>query len=34
LPGGVVFGPTLLTVMGIGLFFGAVGKSAQFPLHV
>ena len=26
--------PTLLTVMGIGLFFGAVGKSAQFPLHV
>ena len=20
--------------MGIGLFFGAVGKSAQFPLHV
>jgi NADH-quinone oxidoreductase subunit L len=24
----------LLTVMGIGLFFGAVGKSAQFPLHV
>src|SRR5438874_589927 len=31
---GVIFGPTLLTVMGIGLFFGAVGKSAQFPLHV
>jgi proton-translocating NADH-quinone oxidoreductase chain L len=28
------FTPTLLTVMGIGLFFGAVGKSAQFPLHV
>ena len=26
--------PTLLTVMGIGLFCGAVGKSAQFPLHV
>jgi NADH-quinone oxidoreductase subunit L len=24
----------LLTVAGIGLFFGAVGKSAQFPLHV
>src|SRR6185503_13254480 len=24
----------LLTIMGIGLFFGAVGKSAQFPLHV
>src|SRR5215212_8780763 len=34
LPGGVIFPPTLLTVMGIGLFFGAVGKSAQFPLHV
>jgi len=25
---------TLLTMAGIGLFFGAVGKSAQFPLHV
>lgn len=25
---------TLMTLMGIGLFFGAVGKSAQFPLHV
>jgi NADH-quinone oxidoreductase subunit L len=24
----------LLTWAGIGLFFGAVGKSAQFPLHV
>ena len=24
----------LLTAAGIGLFFGAVGKSAQFPLHV
>ena len=24
----------LLTIMGVGLFFGAVGKSAQFPLHV
>jgi len=34
LPGGVVFGTTALTVMGIGLFCGAVGKSAQFPLHV
>ncbi len=34
LPGGVVFSTTMLTVMGIGLFFGAVGKSAQFPLHV
>jgi NADH-quinone oxidoreductase subunit L len=31
---GVVFPAGLLTVMGIGLFFGAVGKSAQFPLHV
>src|SRR5262245_39131592 len=26
--------PTLLTIMGIGLFFGAVGKSAQFPRQV
>ncbi len=34
LPGGAVFGYTLLTIMGIGLFFGAIGKSAQFPLHV
>src|SRR3954468_15388120 len=34
LPGGVQFTPSLLTIMGIGLFFGAVGKSAQFPLHV
>jgi NADH-quinone oxidoreductase subunit L len=34
LPNGVVFGAGLLTIMGIGLFFGAVGKSAQFPLHV
>ena len=35
LPGGAgVFTANLLTVMGIGLFFGAVGKSAQFPLHV
>ena len=25
---------TLLTLAGVGLFFGAVGKSAQFPLHV
>src|SRR3954468_2233071 len=31
---GTVFTAGLLTVMGIGLFFGAVGKSAQFPLHV
>jgi len=25
---------TMLTVMGIALFAGAIGKSAQFPLHV
>lgn len=25
---------TLLTFAGIGLFMGAVGKSAQFPLHI
>lgn len=25
--------PLWLTVAGIGLFFGAIGKSAQFPLH-
>jgi proton-translocating NADH-quinone oxidoreductase chain L len=31
---GTLFSAGLLTVMGIGLFFGAVGKSAQFPLHV
>src|SRR5438046_8537949 len=34
LANGVIFPATLLTVMGVGLFFGAVGKSAQFPLHV
>ncbi|MGH7214248.1 MAG: NADH-quinone oxidoreductase subunit L [Tepidisphaeraceae bacterium] len=34
LPNGGTIGAGLLTVMGIGLFFGAVGKSAQFPLHV
>ena len=28
------FTPTLLTIMGMGLFCGAIGKSAQFPLHV
>jgi len=28
------FGGTLLTVAGVCLFMGAVGKSAQFPLHV
>ena len=31
---GTVFTTSMLTIMGIGLFFGAVGKSAQFPLHV
>ncbi len=34
LPDATWFGGSLLTIMGIGLFFGAVGKSAQFPLHV
>ncbi len=34
LANGQTFTAGLLTVMGIGLFFGAVGKSAQFPLHV
>ena len=34
LANGMTTGSTMLTVMGIGLFFGAVGKSAQFPLHV
>src|SRR4051812_15411117 len=34
LPDGSIFGVGLMTIMGIGLFFGAVGKSAQFPLHV
>ncbi len=29
-----IFGWSLATVMGIGLFCGAMGKSAQFPLHV
>ena len=34
LPGGVTITATMLTVMGVGLFCGAIGKSAQFPLHV
>ncbi|MCH7884253.1 MAG: NADH-quinone oxidoreductase subunit L [Planctomycetes bacterium] len=29
-----LFGWSLATVMGVGLFCGAMGKSAQFPLHV
>jgi proton-translocating NADH-quinone oxidoreductase chain L len=33
-PDGTVFSAGLLTMVGIGLFFGAIGKSAQFPLHV
>jgi proton-translocating NADH-quinone oxidoreductase chain L len=33
LPGGGVFTVGSLTLMGIGLFCGAIGKSAQFPLH-
>src|SRR5439155_1777035 len=34
LSNGVVMSAALVTAMGIGLFFGAVGKSAAFPLHV
>lgn len=34
LPDGTVFGAGLLTATGICLFMGAIGKSAQFPLHV
>jgi proton-translocating NADH-quinone oxidoreductase chain L len=30
---GTIFGSGLLTIMGVGLFMGAMGKSAQFPLH-
>ncbi|MFH1108612.1 MAG: NADH-quinone oxidoreductase subunit L [Planctomycetota bacterium] len=29
-----LFGWSLASIMGIGLFCGAMGKSAQFPLHV
>jgi len=29
-----LWGLSLATIMGIGLFCGAMGKSAQFPLHV
>ncbi len=34
LPDGSVFTSGMLTLMGVGLFCGAIGKSAQFPLHV
>src|SRR5690606_27704007 len=34
LSNGVVLSTTALTLIGIGLFCGAMGKSAQFPLHV
>ena len=34
LPDHTVFSAGWLTVAGIGLFCGAIGKSAQFPLHV
>jgi proton-translocating NADH-quinone oxidoreductase chain L len=34
LPNGTILTTAMLTIMGIGLFCGAVGKSAQFPLHV
>ncbi len=30
----MISGMLLATIMGIGLFCGAMGKSAQFPLHV
>lgn len=32
--GQVLIGSTMMTIIGVGLFCGAVGKSAQFPLHV
>ncbi len=32
--GFTMFGWSLATIMGVGLFCGAMGKSAQFPLHV
>jgi NADH-quinone oxidoreductase subunit L len=34
LPDGSHVNPVLMTVAGIALFCGAIGKSAQFPLHV
>ena len=32
-PTQTIFSPTLMTVVGVLLFCGAIGKSAQFPLH-
>jgi len=32
--GTVLITASMMTIIGIGLFCGAVGKSAQFPLHV
>jgi NADH-quinone oxidoreductase subunit L len=34
LPNGTIASTGMLTIMGICLFFGTVGKSAQFPLHI
>jgi proton-translocating NADH-quinone oxidoreductase chain L len=34
LPDGTIFTAGMLTLAGIGLLCGALGKSAQFPLHV
>ncbi len=34
LPNGMSLSPLLLTIIGVCLFFGAMVKSAQFPLHI